>query len=141
MKKILFLEDNVSVYEMLKDQLDDSVYDIVRVRAVDEAEGALEEDGPFDCYVVDLQILSYGLSLSEMAKYQNREGYAFIKKYLLNEKTDEQIKMIKSQIIICSRYIIAFKNEYRDEIQGMNLVDKTKGFEKEVARLINKICK
>ena len=140
MKKILFVEDNGSIFNMFENQLVES-YEIVRVRAVDEAIGATEEVGPFDCYVIDLQILSFGLSLSEMAKYQNREGYAFIKNYLWKDKNEEQVKEIKSKIIICSRYVIAFKREYRNEIDGMYLVDKTEGYEKKVASLIRKICK
>ncbi len=143
MKKILFVEDNWNVFEMLKNQLDET-YKIVRERAVDQAIGATdkatEENDPFDCYVIDLQILSFGLTLSEMAEYQNREGYAFIKNYLLKDKNAGQVKEIKSKIIICSRYILEFKKEYRDEIKGMYLVDKTKGFEKKVASLIRKIC-
>lgn len=142
MKKILFVEDNGSVFEMLNNELDSSKYQIVRVRAVDEAKGAVEEDGPFDCYIVDLQIYPYSLTLSQMAEYQNREGYAFIKECLLDGETDKQkIQDIKSKIIICSRYILDFKSKYRDEIEGMHLVDKTKEFEKEVASVIEKICK
>lgn len=140
MKKILFVEDNGSVFEMMRNQLRDSNYQIVRARAVDEAIGTCEENGPFDCYVVDLQILSYGLTLSKMAEFQNREGYAFIKEYLLKDKSPKDIKELKSKIIICSRYLLDFKKEYREEIDGMHLVDKMKGFEKEVALLINKIC-
>lgn len=139
MKKILFIEDNGSVFEMLKNELDSS-YEIERVRAVDEAMGAEEEFGPFDCYVVDLQILAFGLTLSEMSEFQDREGYAFVKNYLLKNKTNEEIKVLKSKIIICSRYVLEFKKEYRNEIEGLILVDKTKGFEKTVVSLINKIC-
>lgn len=140
MMKLLFIEDSGNIFEMLKNELDSS-YEIVRARAVDEAIGATEEDGPFDCYIVDLQVLSYGLSLSEMATYQNQEGYAFIKEHLWKDKTDDEIKELKSKVIICSRYIPNFKKEYRNEIDGLNLVDKTKGFEKKVASLINQICK
>lgn len=139
MKKILFIEDNGSIFEMLKNELGLS-YKIERVRAVDEAIGAEEEEGPFDCYIVDLQILAFGLTLSEMSEYQDREGYAFVKKCLFKDKTDEEIKEVKSKIIICSRYVLDFKKEYRDEIEGLNLVDKTKGFEKKVAKLIKQIC-
>lgn len=139
MKKVLFVEDNGSVFEMLKRQLDSS-YEIERVRAVDEAIGADEDKGPFDCYVVDLQILAFGLTLSEMSEYQDREGYAFIKNYLFKDKTDVEIRKLKSKIIICSRYVLDFRKEFKDEIEGLILVDKTKGFEKKVVSLIKKIC-
>ena len=82
-KKLLVVEDNGSVYKMLKNALPS--FNIVRARAVDEACGAIEEDGLFDCYVVDLNILATGLNLEEMAKYQRREGYAFLKNYLWKE--------------------------------------------------------
>lgn len=140
MKKILFVEDDVYVFEMYKNELG-STYEIHRARAVDEAIGTDVEYGPFDCYVVDLLILAFGLNLKEMAEYKNMEGYAFIKEYLWKDKTDEQIKELKSKIVICSRYILDLKKVYRDEIDGLHLVDKTKGFEKEVASLIKQICK
>lgn len=140
MKKILFVEDDFSVFEMLKNQLDDT-YEIERASAVDEAIGATTYGGPFDCYVIDLLIVSFGLSLSEMAEYKDRQGYAFIKNYLWKNKNEKQIKEIKSKTIICSRYITDFKKEFRNEIGDMYLIDKTKGFEKKVASLIRKICK
>lgn len=140
MNKILFIEDDVNVFEMYKNELDSS-YEIVRVRAVDEAIGANDEEGPFDCYVVDLQVLAFGLTLGEMAEYKDMEGYAFIKNYLWKDKTKEQIKELKKRTIICSRYILDLKKLYRNEIDGLNLVDKSKGFEKKVITLIKLICK
>lgn len=140
MKKVLFVEDDIYVFEMYKNELESS-FEIYRVRAVDEAIAADVKYGPFDCYVIDLQILAFGLTLSEMAEYQNIEGYAFVKNYLWKDKNEQQIKEIKSKLVICSRYILDLKKLYKDEIDGLNLVDKTKGFEKEVASLINKICK
>lgn len=138
-KKILLVEDNGNIYNMLKDHLDDTIYKIIRVRAFDEACGADEEDSPFDCYVIDLQIHSYGLSLSQMTKYKNREGYAFIKEYLYN-KENVVIENLKPKIIICSGFISAFEKEFGSEIEGLRLVEKKKGFELEVASLIEKIC-
>ena len=139
-KKVLIVEDNGNVFTMLENELDSSVFDVVRVRAIDEARGALEEEGPFDCFVVDLQILAIGLTLEEMDKYQNMEGYAFLKEYVWDNKTDEEVKELKSKTIICSRYVSELKKEYRNEIDGLNLVDKTMGFEKVVASLVKKIC-
>lgn len=139
-KKVLVVEDSILIFNMLKNELDSSVFDLVRVRAVDEAIGALEEDGPFNCFVVDLQILAVGLDLEEMDKYQDREGYAFLKEYVWKDKTEEEVKELKSKTIICSRYVPSFKKEYRNEINGLNLVDKIPGFEKGVASLVKKIC-
>lgn len=139
-KKVLVVEDSGAVFNMLENLLDKSKYEVERARAVDEAIGAVRENGPFDCCVVDLQIIAYGLSIEEMDEYQDREGYALLKNYLWKED-----KIQKSQTIICSRYISSFKKEFKREIEecineGLKLVDKTKEFEKNVSSLINEIC-
>lgn len=137
-KKLLVVEDDGSVYKMLENALPS--FNIVRARAVDEACGAIEEDGLFDCYVVDLNILATGLNLEEMAKYQRREGYAFLKNYLW-KGTEEEVKKLKSKTIICSRYVNEFRKEYGDEVDGLQMVLKDKGFEKKVAFLVENICR
>ena len=137
-KKLLVVEDNGSVYKMLENALPS--FNIVRARAVDEARGAIEEDGPFDCYVVDLNILATGLKLEEMAKYQRREGYAFLKNYLW-KGTEEEVKKLKSRTIICSRYVNEFRKEYGDEVDGLQMVLKDKGFEKKLAFLVENMCR
>jgi len=137
-KKLLVVEDNGSVYKMLENALPS--FNIVRARAVDEAYGAIEEDGPFDCYVVDLNILATGLKFEEMAKYQRREGYAFLKNYLW-KGTEEEVKKLKSRTIICSRYVNEFRKEYGDEVDGLQMVLKDKGVEKKLAFLVENICR
>ena len=137
-KKLLIIEDDGLVYKMLENALDLS-FNIVRVKAVDEACGAIE-DGLFDCYVVDLSILATGLKLEEMAKYQRREGYAFLKNYLW-KGTAEQVKELKRRTIICSRYVNEFRKEYGDEVDGLQMVLKDRGFEKKVALLVENICR
>lgn len=139
-KKILIVEDNEGVFKMMEKELDSSTVFVKRARAVDEAIGALRKYGPFDCFVVDLQILAMGLTLEQMEKYQDREGFAFLKEYAWDGKKDEELKQMKSKTIICSRYVSGFKKEYRNEIDGLALVDKTPGFEKEVASLVKEIC-
>jgi len=139
-KKILIVEDNEGVFKMMEKELDSSTFFVKRARAVDEAVGALGKYGPFDCIVVDLQILAMGLTLEQMEKYQDREGYAFLKEFLWKGGKDEEVKELKSKTIICSRYVSGFKKEYRNEMDGLTLVDKTPGFEKEVTSLIKKIC-
>ena len=138
-KKILIVEDEGNAFKMLKDELDPSSFKIVRARAVDEAIGAVEEEGPFDCFVVDLSIIATGLALKEMAEYQRREGYAFLKNYLW-QGTEEEIKKLKSKTIICSRYVRDFRKEHGDEVDDMQIVLKDYGFEKTVASLVEKIC-
>lgn len=135
-KKILLVEDEFQIVSILEHELD-SFVEIVRVRAVDEALGAVEEDGPFHCYVVDLQIIPKGLTFDEIAEYQNMEGYAFLKKFW--EKGTEEIAMLKSKTIICSGFIPEFKKEYQDEIKGLFLVEKKLGYEKTLVSIINRI--
>ena len=139
-KKVLFVEDNLNVFEMMKKELNPADFDIVRVRAVDEAIGAVKKKGPFDCFIVDLQIYAMGLTLEEMEKYQDREGYAFLKEYVWKDKTEDEVKELKSRTIICSRYTLDFKKEHKNEIEGLRLVNKNIGFEKEVATLVKEIC-
>lgn len=139
-KKILVVEDDGMVYKMLKKEIDQSLFDISRVRAVDEAMGAIEEEGPFDCFVVDLWILASGLTLEEMDEYYQREGYAFLKNHLWKDKTEDEVKELKRKTIICSRYVNEFKKDYRSEVEGLQMVLKDYKFEKKVAELVKKIC-
>lgn len=147
-KKVLIVEDNINVFEMLKNSLGSS-FQLVRARSVSEAIGAVEDEGPFDCFVVDLSILALGLTLEEMVDYQRREGYAFLKNYLWkgileNYKWEgdnpEKVKKLKDKTIICSRYTIDLRKEERGEIDGIKLVLKDYGFEKKVVDLVKAIC-
>lgn len=136
-KKILLVEDEYSIANMLEKEMDASVK-IVRARAVDEALGAVDEDGPFDCFVVDLQIIPKGLTFDEIADYQNLEGFAFLKKFWEGKDSNE-IAELKSKTIICSGFISLLKGEYRSEIKDLILVEKSYGFEKKLVSLIKKI--
>ena len=136
-KKILLVEDEINILRMLEEAIDPHI-EIVRVRAVDEALGAVEEDGPFDCFIVDLQIVPKGLTFEEMVDFQNREGYAFLIKFW-EGKNEEVITQLKAKTIICSGFIREFKKEYTNDIKGLLLVDKNKGFEKKISLLVNKI--
>lgn len=139
MKRILVVEDEGMVYKMIEKELDPLSYEIVRARSVADAVGAVEEEDPFDCFVVDLSILSLGLTLEEMDEFKRREGYAFLRNYLWQGSEDE-IKKLKSKTIICSRYVNDFKREFGNEVDGLQMVLKDKGFEKKVASLVKKIC-
>ena len=147
-KKVLIVEDDIGVFEMLKNSLESS-FDLIRARSVSEAIGAVEEEGPFDCFVVDLSILALGLTPEEMRDFQRREGYAFLKNYLWqgklkNYKWDgdnlEKVKELKSKTIICSRYANDFRKEIRSKADGLKLVLKDYGFEKKVANFVKALC-
>lgn len=147
-KKVLIVEDNFDVYNMLKRELESS-FNLIRARSVVEAWGAVEEEGPFDCFVVDLSILAKGLTTKEMAEYQRREGYAFLKNYLWAGKIEnykwegdnpEKVKNLKSKTIICSRYANDLRKEIGSEADGLQIVLKISGFEKKVVDSVKKIC-
>lgn len=138
-KRILIVEDDGNIYRMFEKVINSDI-DIVRARAVDEAVGAIEDD-VFDCYVVDLQIISSGLTFTEMVEYRDLEGYAFLKKYLW-KGNDGEVKSIKAKTIICSRFLEHLENKCRednDSLDGLNIILKDKDFEKKVASLIHKI--
>lgn len=147
-KKVLIVEDNYDVFNMLIKGLD-STFDLIRARSVVEALGAVEEDGPFDCFVVDLSILAKGLTTKEMADFQRREGYAFLKNYLWQGKlknyewegeNPEKVKDLKSKTVICSRYVNDFKKENRSEVDSLQMILKDSRFENKVVNLVKKIC-
>jgi len=109
----------------------------------------VEEEGPFDCFVVDLSILALGLTNDEMVNYQRREGYAFLKNYLWQGKLEnykwegdnpEKVKELKGKTIICSRYANDLRKEIRNEADGIKMVLKDYGFEKKVVDLVKAIC-
>ncbi len=148
MKKVLIVEDDINVFEMFKKSLGSS-FQLVRARSVSEAIGAVEDEGPFDCFVVDLSILALGLTPEEMIDYQRREGYAFLKNYLWQGKLEnykwegdnpEKVKELKGKTIICSRYTIDLRKEIRSEADGIKMVLKDYGFEKKVVDLVKAIC-
>ena len=132
-KKILIVEDDGNIYSMLEKELGSS-YQLVRARAVDEARGLVKNKGPFDCFVVDLQITPFGLTFDEMIEFENREGYALLKNYLWKDNEN-----MKYKTIICSRYVYDFKEEYGEEIDGLEIVNKVKGFEKMIASIIENL--
>lgn len=148
-KKILVVEDDRKIFDMIVSSLDSSSFEVIRARAVDEALGAVEEEGPFDCIVVDLSILANGLTLEQMEKYRHLEGYAFLKEYLWTgtlenykwneEEKETKVEKLRSKTIICSRYIKLLEETFGDEVGDLKIVLKDKGFEKEVTSLIKNI--
>ncbi len=144
----MVVEDDLGVFNMLQKELGLS-FDLTRARTVAEAIGAVEENGPFDCFVVDLSILNSGLQKEEKIKYQRREGYAFLKHYLWSGTlahyewegdNREKVDALKSKTIICSRHADEFKKEFRSEIAGLKIVLKNSGFEKKVVDFVKRIC-
>ncbi|MDR1611039.1 MAG: response regulator [Candidatus Symbiothrix sp.] len=149
--KVLIVEDEGTIYSMIKEQMNQDEYEFVRARNVSEAIDVYEqsqEEGekPFDCYVVDLQIDSSGLTEQEMSDFYKREGYAWMKNYIFNSSdkrmNDSEKLNFKKKTIICSKYVSAFEKEYSSrELNGLELISKKPYFEEEVKNMITKICK
>lgn len=139
--KIFIVEDEGNIYNLINEIFSDD-FELFRTRSVDEAIGNYKYNGPFDCFIIDLQIIASGLSENEMVNFQRREGYALLKNYIWKDLTDEQIKTMKSQTIICSRYIDDFQKEYsKEELSGLTLITKKIDLPKKIKNAVNKICK
>ena len=140
--KVLIVEDEGNIFDMIKDEMDEKDYEFVRVRNVAQAIGEYKyAESPFNCYVVDLQIGSLGLLPQEMADFFNLEGYAWIKKYVFNSMKEKEILDFKKKTIICSKYVTKFQNSFPPkEIDGFSLVNKEPHFESKVKKLITQIC-
>ena len=141
--KVLIIEDQGNIFDIIKGEMSEKKYEFVRVRnvaqAIDEYEYA---KSPFDCYVVDLQIDSLGLTEQEMVDFFNFEGYAWMKNYVFNSMKEKDILDFKKKTIICSKYVTKFQNSYSlEEIDGFNIVDKEPHFESKVKKYIIQICK
>jgi CheY-like chemotaxis protein len=143
--KILVVEDDGSIYNMIKEQVDEDKYEFIRARNVSEAIGEYKnsEEEPFACYIVDLQIGSKGLTEKEMSDFFYYEGYAWIKNHVLEElASDEEKQNFKKKTIICSKYIPKFMEQYaQEELKDLTLISKKPHFEEEVRKAIEKICK
>ena len=140
--KILIVEDEGNIFDMITEELGETEYEFVRARNVSQAKGAYKYKSPFDCYVVDLQINSLGLEEHEMADFSIFQGYAWLKNYVFNSMTQEEIWNFKEKTIICSKYVPQFKDRFsEEEIAGFKIVHKEFDFEKKVKNFVSQICK
>jgi hypothetical protein len=144
--KILIVEDEGTIYKMIKNQLYLNQYKFVRARNVSEAideyeKSKNEREQPIDCYVIDLQIDSTGLSEEEMCNFYKLEGYAWMKNYVFNTMNDTEILNFKEKTIICSKYISLLERTYPSDLSGFILISKMPDFESNVKDAIMKICK
>ena len=141
--RILVVEDEGSIFKMIKEQMNTNEYELVQVRSVSEATGEYNSskvNNPFDCHIVDLQIGSKGLNEEKMVKFFYREGYAWIKEVLETLKTKEEKVAFKKKTIICSKYASDFMKEYTaEELKDFIIIPKKIGFETEVKKSVIRI--
>lgn len=139
--RILIVEDDGNIYKMIQETFDFD-FELVRARSVDEAIGEFVYNGPFDCFIIDLQIIATGLKEEEMVDNQGREGYALLKNYIWMNMSIDNITQMKMKTIICSRYVPDFRKEHsREELNGLAMIVKRTGFEKELRVSVENICK
>ena len=140
--KVLIVEDEGKIFDMIKDEMGEAEYEYVRARNVAEAIDLYEySEIFFDCYIVDLQIGPLGLTEKEMVDFFRCEGYAWIKNYVFKSMTNEEKNNFKKKTIICSKYVPQFQDRYSSrEREGFAIVHKSSDFEKEIKKIISRIC-
>lgn len=141
-KRILIVEDNLLQYKYLEEILLKSLPETerVRARAVDEAIGEYTYNGPFDCMIVDLSITAYGLTVEEMVKYRQFEGYGLLKEYIWGKNKKEEDTVLRAKTIICSGFIDDFKQKFGNDLDGLKMVSKQSGNQaKEIVDYVTEI--
>lgn len=104
MKKILIIEDNGSLFSEIESLLINNGYSIFYaysyISALDRWQ---EENGSFDCIILDLQINPLGLSDEENNEYTPLFGMAFLD-HIFQEKSLSEISKLRKKIIIFSGF-------------------------------------
>ena len=103
-KKILLVEDNGSLSYELKEKIDNleggGKYFAEIAYSYIAAFGIWEEDnGNFDCIVLDLQINPAGLTIEEVEAYQPVFGIAFLNKICEGKTPEERADIYKKTVI------------------------------------------
>lgn len=145
-KRILIVEDNLLQYKYLEEILLKSLpeIEIVRARAVDEAIGEYTNNGPFDCMIVDLSITAYGLTVEEMVKYRQFEGYGLLKEHIWgkDKKEEDTVEDLRAKTIICSGFIDDFKQKFGNDLDCLKMVSKQSANQaKEIVDYVTEILK
>jgi len=142
-KKILLVEDNGYVTEDLTVALK-KYYVVENAYNYTNALGIWDEDnGAFDCIILDLQISPKGLTNEEIEKYWPVFGIAFLHKICHGKSSDEE-KAIHKKTIIYSGFIRDLNDAMRRNNWNLSQVKilEKRGFGiTELTKLVNKICK
>ena len=138
MSKILLIEDNGSLSNALEEKLSDLGYlvDIAysHISALDCWE---ENNGQYDCIILDLQINPDGLTVLEISKYTPLFGLAFLN-YICNNNPE-----ISKKIIIFSGFIDALKHyiRYNNSSPVNNITKISKQSTQSIREVINEVKK
>ncbi len=144
MKRILLIEDNGSLSEILTERLEDKGYFVERAYSYSSALGIWTEDnGSYDCIILDLQINPNGLELFEINKYAPIFGIAFLHKICEGKKPNEILE-IQKKTIIYSGFIKDLKElgrVYDWDYSNIRIIAKTDFSISELIKNVEQICK
>lgn len=142
-KKILLVEDNGIVAENLENNFLE--YDIETAYSVNSALDRWEDEGPFDCIILDLQISPDGLTPNENGLYTPLFGMAVINK-LGAKFAKEELSEFRKKIIIYSGFIKELKDHSWDNkeiwnTRGLCLLEKSALSIDEITKYVNNLLK
>lgn len=143
MKKILLIEDNGSLSAELIKQFQKKGYFVERAYSYSSALGIwMEDQGDYDCIILDLHINPNGIEIKELNKYAPIFGLAFLHKICEGKQPDEILNIYK-KIIIYSGFIREFKDLARLNrwnIKHLKMIDKTGFSISELIKSVERIC-
>ena len=143
MKRILLVEDNGSLSIDLVKKIEELEYSVERVYSYISALGVWEEDqGNYDCIILDLQINPEGLSLERINIYTPLYGMAFLDK-ICEGKSQEEILTLYKKTIIYSGFVKeldAFAQKNNRSLKGIKIVNKTDFSISELIKNIQRVC-
>ena len=143
-KKILLVEDNGSLSKELEKKIEELGYYVERAYSYVSALGIWTEDnGAYDCIILDLQINPDGLELEEIDKYAPIFGMAFLHK-ISEDKTPVEVMVIHKKTIIYSGFTKELKDLSRIhgwDSENIKIIAKTGFSVSELIKNVEKICR
>lgn len=87
MKNIFVLEDEVSILNEYKDKLSEAGFNVLAFSSIEKAQQGLLTDPDISCILTDLNLVTTGLSDSEIAQSFGSilTGWIFMKNYIINK--------------------------------------------------------
>ena len=142
-KKILLIEDNGYVTEdltvaLIKDYDVENAYNYINAMGIWK-----EENGDFDCIILDLQISPKGLTDEDIETYRPVFGIAFLHK-ICEGKSPDEVRAIHKKTIIYSGFIRDLNDAIRRNNWDLSQVEilEKRGFGiTEIKKQVNKICR
>jgi CheY-like chemotaxis protein len=142
MKKILLVEDNGSYSKEVEKQLYSSIKDcdVTVAYSYIAALGWWEEEGEFDCIILDLQINPTGLDISKYDEYAPLYGMAVLDEISTNLSENEKLKLYK-KIVISSGFVANLRDWLRTRQRRLGPIELIPKNSDNIDRLITKVKK